>query len=450
VAREKQASRSGALTLRGRDLLTAFLLFAMAAAAAACSGSQRATTSPTAPTAATPASSPTVTPTPVPTPTPDPAPDAGRGLGYVRALAVDIGPRLAGTEGARRAVAYLRDALAAWGYDVEIQQFPFSSDDYRQVDLAANGEDVPATVLQGSASGTAGAPLYDAGTGTADEFPTGVAGGVALATRGVIPGADIARNAEAAGAAALIIVHNVPDEPLIGTIEYDARIPVVGISADEGARLRRMLAGGPVTIDLYVGGPQGTGENVVARERPGPCDQVVGAHYDSVPQSYGASDNASGTATVLEIARSEALADIPGNQCFVLFGAEELGLYGSAHFVAQLAPEERRAIRAMLNFDMTGVGDTWWLIGTPALVARARDVAARDLGVDATPAELPENTSSDHTSFINAGIPAVMFHRWRDPYLHTPVDRIERVDGASVAQAAAMGIALLRDLAAGP
>lgn len=411
----------------------------------ACSGSQGAA----APTA-TPSPTATATPTPVPTPTPDPRPDPARALDHVSALAVDIGPRLAGTEGASRAVAYLRDALAAWGYEVEIQRFPFSSDFYRQVDLAANGQDIPATVLQGSASGTVSAALYDAGDGGADEFPPRVAGAVALATRGAISGADIARNAEAAGAAALILVHNVPDEPLVGSLEYDARIPVLGVSADEGARLRAMLAAGPVTVDLHAGGPQATGENVVARERPGPCEEVVGAHYDSVPQSYGASDNASGAATVLEMARAEAVEDIPGNQCFVLFGAEELGLFGSAHFVAQLAPEDRGAIRAMLNFDMTGVGDTWWLIGTPALAARARDVVARDLGIDAIPAELPDRASSDHMSFIDAGIPAVMVHRWHDPYLHTPVDRIERVDGASVVEAARMGLALLRDLNAGP
>ncbi len=446
MAREEQAPDAGALTLGRREWATALLLAAAAAMGGwACSGSHGAI----APTP-TPSPTATATATPLPTPTPDPAPEAGRALEHVRALAVDIGPRLAGTEGADRAVAYLRDALANWGYEVEIQRFPFSSDYYRQADLAANGEDIPAAVLQGSASGTVSAPLYDAGHGAAGEFPPEVAGAVALATRGVIPGADIARNAEAAGAAALIIVHDVPDEPLVGTLEYDARIPVLGVSADEGARLRAMLASGPVTVDLYAGGPQAISENVVARERPGPCEEVVGAHYDSVPQSYGASDNASGVATVLEMARAEALEDIPGNQCFVLFGAEELGLFGSAHFVAQLTPEERSAIRAMLNFDMTGVGDTWWLVGTPALVSRVRDVAERDLGVAATPAELPDGASSDHASFIDAGIPAVLVHRWHDPYLHTPVDRIERVNGASIVEAARMGLALLRDLAAGP
>ncbi len=443
MARQEQAPNPGALTLRGRESFAALVLAALVASA--CAGSHEAAT-------ATPTPSPAPTPsaTPIPTPTPDPAPDATRALDHVRRLAGEIGPRLAGTEGASRAVAYLRDTLAAWGYQVDIQRFPFTSEYYRQVDLAANGEDVPAAVLQGSASGVVSGTLVDAGTGTAGEFPASVAGNVALATRGTIPGADIARNAEAAGAAALIIVHDVPDEPLVGALEYEARIPVLGVSADEGRRLRAMLGQGPVTVDLYAGGPSATGENVVARERAGPCDEVVGGHYDSVPQAYGASDNASGVATVLEIARAEALRDIPGNQCFVLFGAEELGLFGSRHFVALLSPEERQAIRAMLNFDMTGVGDVWWLIGTPSLVARTREVVARELGVDATPAELPEKASSDHASFIDAGIPAVLIHRWPDPYLHTPADRIDRVDGAAVAQAAAMGLALLRDLAAGP
>lgn len=434
-----------ALAVRGWPARRTLLLMALGAALAACSGSQEpATFTPTLTPSAT------ATPTATPTPLPDPEPDASRALQHVRALSVDIGPRLAGTEGAARAVTYLRATLASFGYQVETQTFPFRSDYYRQADLAANGEDVPATVLEGSASGTVRALLYDARTGTPDAFPAEAAGTVALATRGVIAGADIARNAEAAGSAALIIVHNEPDRPLVSTLEYDATIPVLGVSMDEGQRLREMLAAGAVTIELYAGGAEGTGENVIARERPGPCDEVIGGHYDSVPQSYGASDNASGVATVLEMARSEAIGDIPGNQCFVLFGAEELGLFGSARFVASLTAQERTAVRAMLNFDMTGVGTRWWLIGTPALVSRARDAAARDLGVAATPAELPENTGSDHASFIAAGIPAVMFHRWEDPYLHTPVDRFERVDGEAVAEAARMGLALLRDLAAGP
>ena len=101
----------------------------------------------------------------------------------------------------------------------------------------------------------------------------------------------------------------------------------------------------------------------------------------------------------------------------------------------------------MLNLDMVGVGDkAWWLIGDPALQQRMVGIA-KDLGIDdAVPAELIRGLSSDHASFINAGIPALMFHRWEDPLLHTPQDVSDRVVPAYLEQAARMGIALLESL----
>ncbi len=366
----------------------------------------------------------------------------------MRALAVEIGPRLAGTEGAVRAAEYIRQQLESFGYAVEEQPFAFSSNYYRQVDLAANGEDVPARVVVSSAEGVVSGQLVFAGSGARDEFPTATTGGVAVADRGVVTDDTIVSNATAAGAAALLIVSSDPEHVPASELSGASAIPVVTISQDERDRLRQMAEAAPVTIDLLVAGAAGVTVNVIARDEPGPCETVAGAHYDSVPQSYGASDNATGVATVLEMARAQALRDIPGNQCFVLFGAEELGLFGSAHFVQQLSLAEAEVLVAMLNFDMTGVGDTWWLIGTPSLVAQADAIAER-MGFPADPAELPGNTSSDQASFQAAGIDAVMFHRWSDPYLHTPIDTIERVSGHAVVEAARLGLELLVELAGG-
>jgi len=136
-----------------------------------------------------------------------------------------------------------------------------------------------------------------------------------------------------------------------------------------------------------------------------------------------------------------------GNNCFVLFGAEELGLLGSRYFVSALGQEEKDRIKAMLNFDMVGVGDdTWWLIGTPDLQQRMAPLAA-NLGIDAESSTL-RGTASDHASFLDAGIPALMFHRWQDPLLHTPQDVSDRVRPELLEQAARMGLALLEVLSA--
>ena len=140
---------------------------------------------------------------------------------------------------------------------------------------------------------------------------------------------------------------------------------------------------------------------------------VVGAHLDTVPQAPGAEDNASGVGTVLAVA--EALADRRARLPVVLvaFGAEEPRgptdadhHYGSRAYVAALGPAERRAVRGMLSLDRVGVGS-----GRPRVHRRRRRRpraaalrAGRRAGV---PTLACENRSSDHWSFVRAGLPGV-------------------------------------------
>jgi hypothetical protein len=91
---------------------------------------------------------------------------------------------------------------------------------------------------------------------------------------------------------------------------------------------------------------------------------LIGAHYDHigiVPLkngdgiANGANDNASGSATVLELARYFGQAERPKRSLvFAFFSAEERGLLGSKHLAEKLAAEGI-SISGMLNFEMTGV-----------------------------------------------------------------------------------------------
>jgi aminopeptidase YwaD len=225
-------------------------------------------------------------------------------------------------------------------------------------------------------------------------------------------------------------------------------VPVVGISMAEGEDLLDALEIGPVTASMTVGSLSDTTSFNVVAEPPGEdCETVTGGHYDSVQVAPGASDNASGTATVLEIAAVLAHNGEMGSNCFVLFGSEEVGLVGSAYYVSQLTSEERDRIKAMLNLDMVGVGEEgWWLIGDSELQERTAAIA-EDLGIaDAVPSTLIRGLSSDHASFVQVGIPTIMFHRWEDPLLHTPQDVVDRVKPQYLEEAARMGIALLESL----
>ena len=91
---------------------------------------------------------------------------------------------------------------------------------------------------------------------------------------------------------------------------------------------------------------------------------LLGAHYDHIgilsaqngdSIANGANDNATGTATVLELARYFAKARTnKRTMLFALFSAEEKGLRGSAH-LADKMKEDGVNLYAVLNFEMTGV-----------------------------------------------------------------------------------------------
>ena len=109
---------------------------------------------------------------------------------------------------------------------------------------------------------------------------------------------------------------------------------------------------------IFVGGGGSNRTTNVIAETPegGNETLMVGAHLDSVPEGPGINDNGSGSATALEIALRLAELDTkPRNRVrFAFWGAEEIGLLGSRHYVENLEEGEIEDISAYLNFDMTG------------------------------------------------------------------------------------------------
>jgi aminopeptidase YwaD len=189
--------------------------------------------------------------------------------------------------------------------------------------------------------------------------------------------------------------------------------------------------------------------NVVAM-RPGRRAEaiVIGAHFDSVPAGPGANDNASGTATVLELARYFAQRDYPYTLYFVAFGAEEIGLRGSRHFVDALPGGAPSSLRAMINLDMVGVGDQERFSGAAHLVDLASEVADAIGFVNYTTNAGSAGGGSDHASFDRAGVPLLFIYRSDDPNYHSQRDRAEFVDPDALALAGRLAIGVLDRLAA--
>ncbi|GAA1537982.1 M28 family metallopeptidase [Nocardioides humi] len=217
-----------------------------------------------------------------------------------------------------------------------------------------------------------------------------------------------------------------------------------GRLADAGYDVRRQRFAVPAGESWGVSVDAGRSQNVIA-EPPGfdPARPhlVVGAHLDTVAVSPGAEDNASGVGVVLALAGTDLQARLP--VVLVLFGAEEPRgpgdddhHYGSRHYVARLDEKARRAVRGMLALDRVGVGTVVPVGSATAEPPTALVRAARRAGVEHV-AETGQR-SSDHWSFVRAGLPGLRigstpyagYHNARDlPGLVDPeqLDRVGRV-----------------------
>ncbi|WP_084961517.1 M28 family peptidase [Thermoactinospora rubra] len=148
-----------------------------------------------------------------------------------------------------------------------------------------------------------------------------------------------------------------------------------------------------------------THSNLIADWPGGPAGQVVmlGAHLDSVTAGPGINDNGSGSAALLEIALTLAARNptLSKHVRFAWWGAEELGLRGSQHYVSSGGTA---GVEAYLNFDMTASRNAGYFVydDDPALQRLFNEYFAT-IGVP-TEADLVGDGRSDHAPFKNAGV----------------------------------------------
>lgn len=363
------------------------------------------------------------------------------------------GTRASGTSGYAASAAYVADLLAGAGYDVTVQHFTYDqfvlhSSAFERVSpdpkAYAEGFDADYSPMSYSGAGDVTAPLALAGgieipspggatSGcSADDFAGFPAGAIALVQRGTCTFRLKAQNAEAAGAAAVVIFNEGNDDPnddrfgvIAGTLNPpQMSLPVIGTSFAVGADLyERVTAGQAVTVRVAVDATVVTTatSNVIADSPTGRADRTVlaGAHLDSVSEGPGINDNGSGTSTILETALQMAELGIqPVNRVrFAFWGAEEDGLIGSQYYVDHLAKRDLKDIALNLNFDMVGSpnfvrfvydgdGSAFGTDG-PSGSGRIESVFVDYFDSKGLPTEPTEfDGRSDYDAFINAGIPA--------------------------------------------
>ena len=179
---------------------------------------------------------------------------------------------------------------------------------------------------------------------------------------------------------------------------------------------------------------------------------IVGAHYDhlgmggpgsgsravdTVAIHYGADDNASGVALMVELAEKLAHSRIglARNILFVAFSGEELGLLGSKHFVENMGIEPSN-VNLMVNLDMVGrlkegngvqVGGVGTALGLRDSVIIFTDTTMLSLSFT------DEGYGpSDHSSFYGKNIPVLVFTTGAHLDYHTPADTPDKLNYAGM------------------
>lgn len=192
---------------------------------------------------------------------------------------------------------------------------------------------------------------------------------------------------------------------------------------------------------------------------------LVAAHYDHLGMRDGkihpgATDNASGVAAVLELARQLSQAR-PGPRrpiAFCAFNSEEIGLLGAQAFTERVDFRKGR-IAAMVNIDMLGhetADDEGHLLlelaskGVSRVQQPLREAAGLE-GIKLLP--IPDSAggmSSDHAVFQDVGIPYLFFCCGVFEGMHEPTDTADRLNYANMQHDVAVILAGVRSLADQP
>ena len=265
-------------------------------------------------------------------------------------------------------------------------------------------------------------------------------------------------------------VHRDRIAPLLTAWELDSLAKEIDTT---GAPRSRPLEKATVTYVEHLSKTRRTVRNVIGI-LPGSTRKdeavVVGAHYDHLGLGgrhsmnpnlagqvhNGADDNASGTAAIIEIARAAAASRnrFERTTVFVAFAAEELGLIGSAQYVANPAVPLDRTV-AMVNLDMVGRPRGKIMISgleTAPSVSADVDAAAEAVkGLEIKRFHEGAGVgSSDDTSFALKKIPAIGFFSGFHSDYHRPSDDWQQIEAAGAASVASLAYEVTARLASRP
>jgi hypothetical protein len=345
---------------------------------------------------------------------------------------------------------------------VVLEEFPYAH--YSPIEssleiLRPTKRTVHCLSLEYSQSGTAEGEMVYVGEGWPKDFEVIRQAGISVRERIVLARTTrpyvVGTLALAGHAAGIIIISDSPYGTIrqitsqMGYVEGDdlacfgLGIPGVIIGREDGDALLSLLSAESLTARIkHFGEVQvRTSRNVVGYRfgRNEPDHKVIlGAHYDTQAGIQGAWDNGSGCAALLEIARVSAQVKPLRTMLFCAFGGEEIGLFGSTHFVRSRIGELRNTI-CYANLDSTS-GDLPYshdLFATEGIKEIVHDLvsAQTDWKITHCRAFTPWDHEQDSAEFVQHGVDAFWAHEEGNAFFHTTYDTLETVDPVKLARA---------------
>jgi aminopeptidase YwaD len=373
---------------------------------------------------------------------------------YLLCDLVDLDSRMAGQRGEQEGAALVKDTFEAHGLrDASITEFEIpgwwrgSSSLTVEHDRTHKFDAQHETVaLPGTPSDDVSAELVDVGDGLPEDFEnTDVEGKIVMASsltpdeygRWIHRGEKYGAAVRGGAVGFLFRNHldgNLPPTGSIGNEDGSGDIPAVGVSKEVGHRLVRYCEDGETTARLTVDcrNEPTNSRNIEAVVGPDTDEEVlVTAHVDAHDVGEGANDNGVGTVLVAEIGRllTEMKDELETKVRCLVFGAEEVGLYGAYHWAET---HDLDSVKCIFNIDGAGYSRTAdvYTHGFDPIgeaFAEVRD----ELGV---PVEI--NTGirphSDHWPFVQKGVAGAQARSTADDsgrgWGHTHGDTLDKLD----------------------
>ncbi len=399
---------------------------------------------------------------------------------HARVLCEEIGPRLSGTPADERTVEYISGHFRRCGTQttlpvrreakaqIEVQDYPCPGWSHEATELtlhpASGPETLPAFAQTFTEACDIEAELVGVSTRQELELAPDLEGKILLLYGEAASNLAADRNptllsVEGRRPSAVIVMDRSKTVSTKLIRDPFLRVPAAAVANSVGLRLREN-EGRRARLRILARRYDSVGHNVIGRlPGEGKGHVVVAAHYDTAADSPGATDNASGTAVVLELCELFAASDKRKLGIdFIAYGAEEYGRHGgnlggnlgSVEYVRR-HPVETREARAVVEADC---------IGTVAVPPRVRVMGWSDpqrKGLLDVLQQFPRcivdirpETEAPRTAFSLPGVPVLAFvNDYGKLPIHTAQDTIDLMSPDELAFSAQVIAAVAGHLSSG-